>query len=84
MIWRFLEWCHQIFVAVDELFQVLISGPKYILFNGAMTARETISSKVGRMAIRGERWALAAEWFIDRVMWPFNGCKLGHCRASIL
>lgn len=80
---RLVEWGHQLFVAIDQLAQVLVSGPKYLAVGGEMTADETISSKVGRMARLGHRWAILAAWIIDRLFWPFNGHQLSHCDRAI-
>lgn len=38
---------------------------------------ETFSSRVGRNALQGDRWALIAERLVDYLFWP------GHCRDSI-
>ena len=43
---------------------------------------ETISSRVGRGAIKGNRFALLAERVIDWIFWRLAG-EVGHCRASI-
>lgn len=81
---RLVEWLHQIFICVDQLAHVIIAGPKYLIFGGYVpNADETISSIVGRQAIAGKRWALCCEWAIDRLMLPFDGWKLGHCRNSV-
>lgn len=38
---------------------------------------KTFSSRVGRNALQGDRWAIWMEGVIDGLFWP------GHCRASI-
>lgn len=60
-------------IATDQWFGCLF---------GANNPDETISSAVGRKAIRGVRWALVAERAID---WLFErlGDKPGHCRRMV-
>jgi len=80
---RLIEWLHQILVSLNQLAQVIISGPKYVIYGGRMTADETISSKVGRMSFAGKRWAIVAEWLLDRLFWLYEGERLGHCFRAI-
>ena len=80
---RLRTWLRCVLVSLDQLAHILLAGPKFILLSGPVpNPDETISSKVGRMAIRGKRWALIAEAAID---WLF--CRLGaephHCRRMI-
>jgi hypothetical protein len=78
MIQRLKLWGVCILIALDQLFHCIIGGPKYILFGG-MTPNpdETISSKVGRAALAGKRWALACQWCINLVFGK------NHCLNSI-
>lgn len=80
---RLLAWLHQIIIALNQFVQVMVSGVAYVIRGGEMTADETISSKVGRMALTGKRWARIAEWIIDRLLWGIEGGRLGHCRRAI-
>lgn len=75
---RILIWVRALLGALDQLAHVVLGGPKFILFGGPVPDRdETISSKVGRAAVKGKRWGLIAERIIDALM------GTGHCRASI-
>ncbi|HEY9581099.1 MAG TPA: hypothetical protein VIR65_14695 [Rhizorhapis sp.] len=83
MLTRFRLWFVVMLISWDQWFHCLFAGPKYIIVGGPKpNPDETISSKVGRQAIRGKRWALLCEAVID---WFF--CRLGsdkgHCRAKI-
>lgn len=83
MIKRTRLWLLSFLIAYDQLWHVLLAGPKYILVGGPRpNPDETISSKVGRMAIRGKRWALACEAMIDWIFRLLTG-ERGHCRAKI-
>lgn len=59
-------------VAIDQLVNAILAG----------NPDETISSRVGRGAKAGARWALIAEGIID---WIFEqlGQPPGHCRRKI-
>ena len=75
---RLILWLRALLIAVDQLGHVLLGGPKFVMFGGPVPdCDETISSKVGRAAVKGRRWALIAERGIDALMGE------GHCRASI-
>lgn len=87
MISRFLGrltlWIRCLLVSIDQLAHMILAGPKYLLLGGPCPhPDETISSKVGRMAIRGRRWALITERGID---WLFErlGAEPHHCRRMI-
>ena len=80
---RLCRWLRELLVSLDQLAHVVWGGPKFILHGGPVpSADETISSKVGRMAVRGRRWALIVERVID---WTFErlGEAPGHCHRSI-
>jgi hypothetical protein len=75
-------WLIELLVALDQLAHVLFGGPKFLLFGGPCpSADETISSKVGRQAMRGRRWAIVAEKLIDTLFRLLG--QRGHCRAHI-
>ena len=79
---RFDLWFTQILIAFDQLFHVLFSGPHYLIFGGELPkADETISSRVGRGAIKGYKWALIAERIINRIFAHFG--EENHCRSRI-
>src|SRR3546814_15179689 len=83
MLTRFRLWFVVMLISWDQWFHCLFAGPKYIIVGGPKpNPDETISSKVGRQAIRGKRWALLCEavieWFFCRL-----GSDKGHCRAKI-
>lgn len=84
MLERFGPWLRQFAISVDQLVLVLICfGTFVVLGRGSCpNADETISSRVGRNAMRGARWARAAEWVIDRMFMAFGDAP-GHCRRSI-
>jgi hypothetical protein len=80
---RLALWTRCLLVSLDQLAHTILAGPKYLIRGGpAPNPDETISSKVGRMAIRGRPWALIAERPID---WLFVrlGAAPGHCRRMI-
>jgi hypothetical protein len=79
---KFFKWVVQILVCIDQFFHVVLWGPHYLFFGGEKPlADETISSKVGRYAIDGYKWALILEKLIN---FPFAlmGDK-NHCRKRI-
>lgn len=79
---RLIRWLYELLYWIDQGLHVILGGPKYIVDGGPVpSADETISSKVGRAAIKGRRWALIAERVIDTIWWPLQGW--GHCRQSI-
>ena len=80
---RLSLWLEQLMLSVDQLAYVLIAGPIYVLTGGPCpNCDETISSRVGRAAVKGHKWGLALEWVIDRLFWLI-GVPLGHCRRAI-
>lgn len=75
---RFRLWLWLVLLTIDQFWQVVLAGPKFIsLGGGEPSPDETISSRVGRAAIEGRRWALICERLIDGVFGH------GHCRANI-
>lgn len=81
---RIAAWLHAWLIALDQLAYVTLAGPKYLVFGGPTPSPyETISSKCGRMAARGHRWAVIAAAVID---WLFVllASPPGHCARSII
>lgn len=86
MTGRLSRWILAVLVSIDQLGHVLLGGPKYILVGGPLpNVDETISSKVGRQAIKGKRWALVAEFLIDLLFfWQKDESGVrNHCRRMI-
>jgi hypothetical protein len=81
---RFLRILLEVLVWIDEGICLCIQSPVYLL-TGKMkpNAGNTVSSLCGYYAIKGHRWALISEWFIDRLFYIPHGFKLGHCRSHI-
>lgn len=83
MFARFRRWLLELLISIDQFFHVLLGGPKFILVGGPHPcADETISSKVGRRSIAGERWAKIAEKLIDTLFLILTG-QPDHCARSI-
>lgn len=84
MIARFRLWLHSWLIAVDQLAHVGLCFWLFVPFGRGKCPNpdETISSRVGRNAEEGKRWALAAEWLIDGLFLILTGQR-GHCRASV-
>jgi len=80
---RFWLGLRQLLVAVDQLVYILIAVPIYVVAGGATpSADETISSRVGRAAIKGHRWGLVLEAIIDR-LFILLGARPDHCRRNV-
>jgi len=83
MLKRFRLGVRQILVGFDQLAYVLIAVPIYIVAGGPCpSADETISSRVGRAAIKGHRWGLILEAIIDH-LFVLLGSAPGHCRRNV-
>ena len=83
MVDRFWLGLRQLLVAVDQLAYILIAVPIYIVVGGPTpSADETISSRVGRAAIKGHRWGLVLEAIIDR-LFIVLGADPDHCRRNV-
>lgn len=79
---RLKLWLKENLIALDQWLHVLLGGPKYLLGNGPLpSADETISSKVGKAAIKGKIWALICEKIINGFFFLFG--DKNHCRNSI-
>jgi hypothetical protein len=75
-------WFTQLLISLDQMFQVLFSGPYYLLFGGdCPQADETISSRVGKAAEQGKKWALVCERCINRLFSHFGDDN--HCRKHV-
>jgi len=81
---RMLLLLRQVLISIDQLAQVLIVGPLYVLGLTAAcpSADETISSYVGRGQLRGAWWARAAAPAID-TLFVLLGEEPGHCRRNV-
>jgi hypothetical protein len=80
---RFWLGLRQLLVAVDQLAYILIAVPIYVVAGGPTpSADETISSGVGRAAIKGHRWGLILEAIIDR-LFIVLGADPDHCRRNV-
>lgn len=80
---RFKLWLWQWLIALDQLGGVGCTFWTYVLLGRGRppNADETISSRVGRAALRGKRWGTACQAVIN---WGFR--RLGqqdHCRRAI-
>lgn len=81
---RLQGWLHSWLIALDQWAYVSLAGPKYLIAGGPPPSPyETISSKTGRMAAKGHRWALIAAPLIDRLFMAL-GSPPGHCQRSIV
>jgi len=84
MAGRFRSWLHSWLIALDQWAYVSLAAPKYLLRGGPLPSPyETISSKTGRMADEGHRWALIARPMIDG-LFILLGSPPGHCQRSIV
>lgn len=80
---RLAAWLRQLCIAIDQIGLVIIAGPFFVAGLGKCpSARETISARVGQSAEAGHRWALIAEWLIDRFYALTGLAPLGHCRRA--
>lgn len=67
-----MTWGRRLLVAFDQLGNTLCDGDP----------DETISSRVGKAALAGSRWALVAECLINAMFLIVTG-ERDHCRNSI-
>jgi len=80
---RFWRGLRQLLVAVDQLVYILFAVPIYVIAGGPTpSADETISSRVGRAAIKGHRWGLVLEAIIDG-LFVLLGAGPEHCRRNV-
>jgi hypothetical protein len=83
LINRLLYCLLEILVWLDQGLGLILCIPFYlVLGHPKPNADVTISSVVGFYAINDYKWALVAEWIIDRLFYVFEG-KLGHCRKHV-
>lgn len=74
IIYRILACLLQLIITIDELGQVFIRSPIYILTGyNAPGAHETISAWVGTSAAAGQKWAIEAQSLLDSIF------GAGHC-----
>jgi hypothetical protein len=76
---RFKHWLFLFGIAVTQgIINVTIAGLWWVITgNGAAPdPDEAFSSRIGRYAMQGKRWALVMEKVIDRIF------GAGHCRQS--
>ncbi len=79
---RLRRWILELLISIDQLAHVRLGGPKYLIFGGPCpSADETISSKVGRQALKGKSWARIAAVPID-ALFRLLGDR-DHCLRSI-
>ena len=78
MIRRLWLWLVTVAICVDQLAQVIIRGPKFVLLNGPRpSADETISDWVGQCAKAGIVLGLISQRLIDALF------GAGHCQRAI-
>ena len=80
MLGRLTEWLWAVLVGFSRyVVNTIVAGLFWVVTGRGKLTRgdETFSSRVGRNAIQGKRWALLAEKIID----GFLGER--HCRRSI-
>jgi hypothetical protein len=76
-------WIIALLISLDQFVHCLIFGPSYVFgFSARPNPDETISSRVGRAAMQGNRIACVAEYLIDGLFYLL-GTGWGHCRESI-
>lgn len=80
---RFRPWLRAWLIALDQLAYVTLDFPAAMLGHPTPSPCETISSKCGRMAAQGRRWARFAAAAID---WgaELTGSPPGHCARAIV
>lgn len=80
MVGRFLQWAWLMLSGFSRyVINTGLAGLFWVVTGRGKLARgfETFSSRTGRNAIQGKRWALLAEKIIDGFLGD------GHCRANI-
>lgn len=84
MLIRVLRSTREVLVWIDQAIALIITIPFYLIFgHPTPCARQTISRIVGFYAAQDYKWALVAEWFIDRLFYIPEGFRLGHCRKYV-
>ena len=76
---RFKRWFYLFAVALTQgIINTTLAGLWWVITGNGQEPDpdEPFSSRVGRNAIAGKRWALAAEKVVDSIF------GAGHCRAS--
>jgi hypothetical protein len=75
------HWLLQLFIAVDQLLNVLITP-----FGAGAWADETLSSRAWRMWVQRKPWGFVARPVIDALFFwqrPYPG-STGHCHGAFL
>lgn len=67
-----MTWGRRLLVALDQLGNTLCDGDP----------DETISSRVGKAALKGKRWGLVCEYLINALFRAVTG-ERDHCRKHI-
>jgi len=81
---RIKAWLHAWLIGLDQFAYVTLAAPKYLIIGGPCPSPyETISSKCGRMAAKGRRWAVFAARLID-TLFEIVGSPPGHCARAIV
>lgn len=83
MIRRGTTWLRALLICIDQFAAVLLFGAWHVFTGRGRAANpdETISSRVGRNAAKGKRWAVIAELGINRLFAMLG--EHNHCRRSI-
>ena len=77
LIYRFFACLLQALLVLDEMLQVFIRSPIYVVTGHNMpAAHETISAWVGSSAAVGQPWAIEAARLLDSIFGP------GHCARA--
>lgn len=77
--WIFIK---QILVSIDQFLCLIIFGFVYLIGKGPLPdPDETISSVVGKNALKGKKWALIAEKIINRLFECLG--EENHCYNAI-
>ena len=77
VIYRLLAVALQLVLVIDELGQVFLRSPIYVITGRNLpSAHETISAWVGRSAAAGQGWATEAQKLIDSIF------GAGHCARA--
>lgn len=78
MLLRLGRWLLTIAICLDQLAQVIVRGPKFVLLNGPKpSADQTVSDWVGQSAKAGLRAGIIAQAAIDALFGK------GHCQRAI-
>jgi hypothetical protein len=77
VIYRLLAVLLKLVLVIDELGQVFLRSPIYVITGRNLpSAHETISAWVGASAAAGQGWAIEAARLLDSIFGP------GHCARA--